>query len=369
MAPKKTKQERGFAYVIPTEDGENIQPSYSGQILETTSFASAKRERDKFQVRKSQSGDVGLYEFKDVKLEVNNFNVCQPSKTSTKIISYLCTKLYKPLPSRKKGENLHIQLDLLETGAILKGKPIKTPTERSNFRRDLLDALNFLYRLNFSSVETLKGKKLTIGGIRVIGSFLPNEENKNLVDVEITGGFCDYLEQCNLTQVNMLTFAIGDNGSYLFHYNFSRYFSLPENQVPQAGKILKARIFSVKTAIEWTHTLPTLEEVKEVDRQFTRRIIDPLEKILDDKNGVIESWFYCKAKGVKVTDEELENPSYEFLSNLYIYVERVKGEKVIQERLAPTVGRKVTARENAQKEKEAFKKKAQTALSKEKKLA
>ena len=369
MAPKKTKQERGIAYSIPSEDNGNIQSSYSGQIIEATSYASAKRERDKFQVRKSQSGDVGLYEFKDVKVEVNNYNDFQPSKTSTKVISYLCTKLYKQLPSREKSENLNMSLDLLKTGENLKGKPITTPTERKNFRRDFFNALEFLSRLRVASVETLKGKKLTIGVINIIGSYKPNEENKNLVDVEITGGFCDYLEQCNLTQVNMLTFALGDNGSYLFHYNFSKYFSLPENQVPQAGKILKARIFSVQTAIEWTHTLPTLEEVKEVDRQYTRRIIDPLEKILDDKNGVIESWFYCKAKGVKVTDEELENPSYESLSNLYIYAERIKDEKLIQEKLAPIVGRKLVAREKAQKQKESFKQKAQSALSKEKKLA
>lgn len=63
---------------------------------------------------------------------------------------------------------------------------------------------------------------------------------------------------------------------------------------------------SVEKLLEYTETLPTRDEVK--DRNYTRRIIEPMERDLDYlvELGVLKFWDYCHAKGEPLTDSEQE---------------------------------------------------------------
>lgn len=63
---------------------------------------------------------------------------------------------------------------------------------------------------------------------------------------------------------------------------------------------------SVEKLLEYTETLPTKDEVK--DRNYTRRIIEPMERDLDYlvELGVLKWWDYCHAKGEPLTDREQE---------------------------------------------------------------
>ena len=121
----------------------------------------------------------------------------------------------------------------------------------------------------------------------------------------------------------------------------------------QKGPV-KAKIFKVETAITWTTTLPAIEDVKGSDRRYTQRIIEPLEKILDDEHGLIEKWEWCKAVGEKLTDEERANiGSYDVLKDLYVKVITLKKEEDLLEGAYAAAGRIMEDKEKKAKQRAA----------------
>ena len=69
-------------------------------------------------------------------------------------------------------------------------------------------------------------------------------------------------------------------------------------------------IISVKILLQNAPYIPSYEEVAATNRNFTGRIIEPFER---DLNALQEafSWEYCHENGKPLTEEELENFSYE----------------------------------------------------------
>ena len=63
---------------------------------------------------------------------------------------------------------------------------------------------------------------------------------------------------------------------------------------------------SVAKLLEFVEGIPSYEAVKETDRAYTRRIIEPLERDLNHLAaiGFIDHWDYCHEKGEPLTDEE-----------------------------------------------------------------
>ena len=128
--------------------------------------------------------------------------------------------------------------------------------------------------------------------------------------------------------------------------------TIAKNHVPNEGQAtpVKARIFSIETAIKWA-TLPTIEDVKNSDRRYTQRIIEPLEKILDDEYGMIEKWEWCKAKSEKLTDSEKANlGSYDVIQDLFIKVIAIKEEEPLLNAVYPATGRIIEAKEKKAKQ-------------------
>lgn len=63
---------------------------------------------------------------------------------------------------------------------------------------------------------------------------------------------------------------------------------------------------SVEKLLEFVEGIPSFDTVKETDRAYTRRIIEPMEKSLNHlvEIEVIEYWDYCHENGEPLTDEE-----------------------------------------------------------------
>lgn len=63
---------------------------------------------------------------------------------------------------------------------------------------------------------------------------------------------------------------------------------------------------SVGKLLEFVESIPSYDVVKDTDRAYTRRIIEPMEKGLNHlaEIGVIEYWDYCHENGKPLTDEE-----------------------------------------------------------------
>ena len=82
-------------------------------------------------------------------------------------------------------------------------------------------------------------------------------------------------------------------------------FKLASHSYQNIGKPNECTL-SVEKLLEFVNGIPTYEQVKESDRAYTRRIIEPLERDLRHlvEIGFLESWDYCHAKGEPLTDAE-----------------------------------------------------------------
>lgn len=70
--------------------------------------------------------------------------------------------------------------------------------------------------------------------------------------------------------------------------------------------------------------IPDYEEVMKKDRHWTKKIVTPVERDLDEliRLGVLKSWEYCNAKGAVLTKEQLwEGWSFRTWAKLYIAYE------------------------------------------------
>lgn len=63
---------------------------------------------------------------------------------------------------------------------------------------------------------------------------------------------------------------------------------------------------SVESLLDFVNGIPAYEQVKESDRAYTRRIIEPMERDLTHlvEIGFLKWWDYCHAKGEPLTDAE-----------------------------------------------------------------
>lgn len=80
-----------------------------------------------------------------------------------------------------------------------------------------------------------------------------------------------------------------------------------------------ADTISVKTLLSCTPELPSFEDVANSDRAFTRRIITPFERDMDELSDTLK-WEYCHPNGGVVTDDELARMDYYYFCNLLVKV-------------------------------------------------
>ena len=126
--------------------------------------------------------------------------------------------------------------------------------------------------------EVVKGKPIQTGRIPLFYHY-PDENNKETTKVKLISLFLEYLSECNLMTFHKDILQITDSASHQFYNEWNYRVSLPNNRQPNKSNTLPSHIISIETAIKNTKSLPTLEEVKNSDRYYTRGIIEPLEKI------------------------------------------------------------------------------------------
>ncbi len=79
-------------------------------------------------------------------------------------------------------------------------------------------------------------------------------------------------------------------------------------------------IISVKTLLSVAPNLPSYDEVKATDRAFTRKIIEPFERDMDALADTL-TWIYCHSNNTPLTDEELQNMSYDIFKGLLVKID------------------------------------------------
>ena len=78
-------------------------------------------------------------------------------------------------------------------------------------------------------------------------------------------------------------------------------------------------IISVKTLLSASPYLPKRADVAKAGRQLKQRIIDPFERDMDELEETL-IWEYCHSNNTPLTDEELQNFSYELFEKLLVKI-------------------------------------------------
>lgn len=299
-------------------------------------------DRTKQAFRVTADGRSGFFDFVGGRLAIHGFRTKDITPNVPKVFYYLLSQVSNELYKAQTAKEVNVKFDLLEVGKLFE-KDLTTDSRRRDFKRECLNAIRTLFNIEINVQEVLKGKAKTIGGMRLISSYTPSQENKNVYDIVIACKFLEYVSLCNLAPFIPKILTIKKTPTFNFNARLIEYFSIPKNHVNHnSSNVSKARIISIKTASRWTNALPTLEEVKETDRQYTRRILEPLERILDDSNGIVKSWAWCKAKGETIPESELGTlNTYKALNDLYIRFYELDNEDQMISVIEESVGKRV----------------------------
>lgn len=315
----------------------------------TAAVIKASAEKNKKEIHRYTTGSAYI-DFDGVRVNIDDYFLPKLNLKLTPLTSKLLQLMLvdaTPLLNREAVTEIGLRLNLAEVASDL-GKNIEDKKAKYRFKKEFFNALEVLSRINLRVEEELNGKPINIGKAHLLSSFMPSKTEKDTTEVILGLEFLKYLRNGYLKSFDMNILKISDASSHQFHTAYNNYVTMGNNLIAtksQKGPV-KAKIFKVETAITWTTTLPTIEDVKGGDRRYTQRIIEPLEKILDDEHGLIEKWEWCKAVGEKLTDEERANiGSYDILKNLYVKVITLKKEEELLEGAYAAAGRIMETKE------------------------
>lgn len=342
----------------PKEAGKDLLKDSSYRYMlhgkGTEAIIKATATRSKKEIQKYHTGSAYI-DFDGVRVNIDEYFLPKLNLKLTPLTGKLLQLMLigaTGLLNREAVTEISLDLNLVDVATAL-GRNIESKQAKYKFKRELLNALEILSRINLQIEETLGGKSITVGKAHLLSSFMPSSTDKDTTEVILGLKFLEYLSKTHLKAFNTNILKISDASSYQFHTAYNNYVTIGNNHVAKEGQKtpVQAKIISIETAIKWATTLPTIEDVKNSDRRYTQRIIEPLEKILDDEYGMIDKWEWCKTKGEKLTEDEKANlGSYDVIQDLFIKVIAIKEEEPLLNAVYPATGRILEAKEKKAKQ-------------------
>lgn len=342
------RKDRLYIKEPPKEAGKpSVRNMLHNKGTEAVIKISAPRNKKKIQHYTTGSAYI---DYDGVRVNIDDYFLPKLNLKLTPLTSKLLQLMIieaTQLLNRNAVTEIALSLNLAEVASDL-NRNIESKQAKYKFKKEFFSALEVLSRINLRVEEELNGKSISIGKAHLLNSFMPSETEKDTTKVILGLEFLKYLSNGYLKSIDMSILKISDASSHQFHTAYNNYVTMGNNLIPiknQKGPV-RAKIFKVETAIRWTAKLPTIEDVKNGDRNYTLRILEPLEKILDDEHGLIQKWEWCKAKGEKLTSEELENiGSYDVLKKLNVKVITLKKEEELLEGALAAAGRIMESKE------------------------
>ena len=222
----------------------------------------------------------------------------------------LCKKL--PLDWEELGKITLEELEQYSSVTITLDKYMELTgaKDKKTARAAIKDACDRLYFLSY--VVVVKGK--TYKG-RLFSA---------MVETSYGGKFemrytPEYLRYCATTRPAAFHRGMYKINGKLNPYSWGLGEKLWQHYMINRGRANAERL-SVGKLIEAVPDLPTYEEVIATDRMINRRIIEPMERDLDElkRLGVLKSWEYSNAKGAALTDEQVKNMDFNTWAKLYV---------------------------------------------------
>lgn len=348
-------QEKSYLKEGPKEAGVDfLQSSYKHmlQAKGTEAVIKATATRGKKEIQQYTTGSAYI-DFDGIRVNIEEYAKLNLKLTplTGKLLQLMLIGATQLL-NRDAVTEIRLDLNLAEVAEAL-GRNVENRNTKSKFKREFLNAMEVLSRISLRIEEELNGRQITVGKAHLLSSFTPSETEKDTTEVILGLKFLEYLSMGYLKAFNTNILKISDASSYQFHTAYNNYVTIGRNHLAskeQTGPV-KAKIFSIESAIKWAATLPTIEDVKNSDRRYTQRIIEQLEKILDDEHGMIDKWEWCKTKGEKLTEDEKANlGSYDVIQDLFIKVIAIKEEEPLLNAVYPATGRILEAKEKKAKQ-------------------
>ncbi|WP_180075668.1 hypothetical protein, partial [Acinetobacter sp. YH12212] len=242
----------------------------------TAAVIRASASRGKSEIQKYTTGSAYI-DFDGVRVNIDEYFISKLNLKLTTLTSKLLQLMLvdaTQLLNREAVTEIALRLNLVEVASDL-DRNIESKQAKYKFKKEFLNALEVLSRINLRIEEELNGKQITIGKAHLLSSFMPSETEKDTTEVILGLEFLKYLSKGYLKSFDMNILKISDASSHQFHTAYNNYVTMGNNLIAtknQKGPV-KGKIFKVTTAITWAASLPTIEDVKNSDRRYTQRIL------------------------------------------------------------------------------------------------
>lgn len=342
---------------VPETKETHFQPILRNAGTDAVNKISASKSNLK--IKETTTGD-GVIHFDKVSLVIESyhsdklkFNILASKLFNFAIMEAIATNTV----GRGFNNDRDIHLNLYDIADKI-DRDITKPYSKSKFKKEVLEALSILRRIEIKITAEMLRNEDAYDRIRETNllkfEYSTKGATKDIVTLRFEPLFMDYLSMGFISQFRKSLLKITDEACYRFHTELMRYFCMPNNHAPKAKDQttpVQARMISLHTAIDWIGTWQTLEQVKEGDRAYSRSIVEPLEKILDDEDGAVLKWEWCKAKGEQLTEEERNNlAKYDVLKGLFIRIIEMKNEEDFIDGVYAGTGKTLLRREKKVKQ-------------------
>lgn len=206
-----------------------------------------------------------------------------------------------------RTNNASIRISLREYAIMKKRSTTKQALQK--LRAEVYEQMQELASLKITCQEIVNGKKMTFGEMRICGGFFA--VTKGVIAWDFNQSLFEQIRQYAPTDYPVELWAADPRTST---YYFGKY--ITQNWRLNEGKKGREKIY-IRTLVEKSPNLPTYEEVKKGNRDFTGRIVKRTFSDLD----ALETLYY---EFYTESGDRIENPDtvdYKTFINGYILVD------------------------------------------------
>lgn len=189
-----------------------------------------------------------------------------------------------------------------------------TKASKDKARRRVKEDLETLFSISLEWSEPVKGEQHDFAKTRICTSV---GIRRGRIEIDFTPAFTQYLTHSYVMQYPRAILQISEKFTNSYHLGrkLLLHHSITNNQRKGTNGII-----SVKSLLDNAPELPSFEQVRQSDRAYSRRIIEPFERDMNAMDSFLH-WSYCNAKGAPMTEEQLQNFSYDVFISCYVQFE------------------------------------------------
>lgn len=238
----------------------------------------------------------------------NNFSL---SLGTNLLLHCLLKKLTETVSYKtKKYENVVINLNI-EEYLLLTGKEINK-NNKDYARKSIKKELMFLHTFLIQFYKYPKSKNKEMITLNMIsGSSIKNNEIKATIPADTVL----FLANSQISFFPTWLLKLDSKKPRLYYTALKLIGHLNINITKSKSKVFRIKVSKL---LENNPAIPTYDQVKNTDRHFTRKIIDPLETSLDflqEQNYIL--WRYTGPKGRTLNNEEISN-NFDSFKELFV---------------------------------------------------